>query len=61
MTGGGVLALADALAAMGWAVEVDPGKDCLADRAADRLEGTVQVTFPEGDGELVIPVPAVPG
>jgi hypothetical protein len=61
MTGGGVLALADALAAAGWGVGVDPGKDSLAERAADRLEGTLQVTFPEGDGELVIPVPAVPG
>jgi hypothetical protein len=61
MTGAGVVALADTLVASGWEVEVDPGKDSLAVRVADRLEGTFQVTFPEGDGELVIPVPAVPG
>jgi hypothetical protein len=42
-------------------VGVDPERDALAARAGDRLEGTFQVTFPEGDGELVIPVPAVPG
>lgn len=61
MGGGGVVALVDSLGALGWQVEVDPGRDALAVRAGDRLEGTVQVTFPEGDGELVIPVPAVPG
>ena len=61
MAGGGVVALVDSLGALGWQVEVDPGRDALAAGAAGRLEGTVQVTFPEGDGELVIPVPAVPG
>jgi len=59
MAGGGVVALVDSLGALGW--QVDPGRDALAAGAAGRLEGTVQVTFPEGDGELVIPVPAVPG
>ena len=61
LSGGGVAALVDSIAALGWDVEVDPGRDALAARADDRLEGTFQVTFPEGDGELVIPVPAVPG
>jgi hypothetical protein len=61
LSGAGVLALADELAALGWPVEVEPDRGALAARAADRLEGTFQVTFPEGHGELVIPVPAVPG
>jgi hypothetical protein len=61
MPGGEVGPLADALAARGWHVEVEPGREALAARAADRLEGTFQVTFPEGDGELAIPTPAVPG
>jgi hypothetical protein len=61
LSGSGVLALVDSLAALGWPVEVDPDRDVLAGRAADLLEGTFQVTFPEGDGELIIPVPAVPG
>jgi hypothetical protein len=61
MSGGGVLALIDSLAALGWHVEVDPDRDALAGCASDRLEGTFQVTFPESDGELVIPVPTVPG
>lgn len=61
MTGGGVLALVDSLAALGWHVELEPGREALASRAADRLEGTFQLTFPDGAGELAIPVPAVPG
>jgi hypothetical protein len=61
LSGDGVLALVDALAALGWAVEVQPDRAALAARGADRLEGTFQVTFPEGDGALVVPVPAVPG
>jgi hypothetical protein len=61
MSGDGVAGLVDSLVALGWSVEVEPDRDALAARAADRLEGTVQVTFPEGDGELSIPLPAVPG
>jgi hypothetical protein len=61
LTGAGVVAVADALAGLGWSVEVEPTRELLAQRAADRLEGTLQVTFPEGDGELKIPTPAVPG
>jgi hypothetical protein len=56
-----VPALADELAALGWHVDLDPGREVLAGRSGERMEGTIQVTFPEGDGELVIPVPAVPG
>jgi hypothetical protein len=61
MTGAGVAALVESLREAGWQVGVDPERDALAARAGDRLEGTFQVTFPEGDGELVIPIPAVPG
>jgi hypothetical protein len=56
-----VVALADELRGLGWHVDLEPARDLLAASPAERLEGTVQVTFPEGDGELVIPVPAVPG
>jgi hypothetical protein len=61
LDGSAVAGLVDELAALGWPVEVEPGREALAGRAGDRLEGTLQVTFPEGDGELVIPLPAVPG
>jgi len=61
MHGGAVPALVDELVALGWHVEVEPGREALSGREGDRLEGTLQLTFPEGDGELVIPVPAVPG
>lgn len=30
-------------------------------RAGERLEGTLLLDFPDGDGELVIPLPKVPG
>jgi hypothetical protein len=61
LSGEGVLTLVDALVAQGWGVEVHPDRAALAQRARDRLQGTFQVTFSEGDGELTIPVPAVPG
>jgi hypothetical protein len=61
LDGDAVPALADELSALGWHVDLEPGRDALAGRCGERMEGTVQVTFPEGDGELVIPVPAVPG
>jgi hypothetical protein len=57
----GVTALAGALEALGWAVELAPEREALQRHGAERLEGTVQVTFPEGDGELAIPLPKVPG
>ncbi len=61
LKGSGVVALLDALAALGWSVEVEPAREAFAQRGSDLLEGTLQLTFPEGDGELVIPLPKVPG
>jgi hypothetical protein len=61
LSGSQLLALLDSIAARGWKVEVDPDREAIARRAADPLEGTFQMTFPEGDGELKIPVPYVPG
>jgi hypothetical protein len=60
-SGSGVVALADSLIALGWPVELEPGREILGAQAAERLEGTVQLTFPEGDGALAHPQPAVPG
>lgn len=58
----GVVALVDGLAGLGWPVEVEPAREALAAQpAGGTIEGTVQVTFPEGKGEHVIPTPAVPG
>jgi hypothetical protein len=57
----GVVALADSLVALGWPVEIDPGREALGARATERVEGTVQLTFPEGVGALAHPQPAVPG
>jgi hypothetical protein len=61
LDGSAVAALLDELAALGWPVEVEPGREALSARGGERLGGTLQVTFPEGDGELVIPLPRVPG
>jgi len=61
MAGEEVAALGDALRARGWHVELEPDREALAARGRDRLEGSFQVTFPEGDGELAVPTPAVPG
>ena len=61
VTGAGILAVVDALQALGWAVELEPARELLLARGADRLEGTLQLTFPEGDGALKITTPAVPG
>ena len=61
LSGRGVLSLLDSLVALGWDVDVDPDREALALRATDPLEGTFQMTFPDGDGELRIPLPAVPG
>ena len=60
-SGSGVVALVDSLVELGWPVELDPGREALGARAAERLEGTVQLTFPEGGGALAHPQPAVPG
>ena len=61
LNGAGVGALIESLTAQGWHVEVEPTPDVLAARAANRLQGTFEVTFPEGHGDLVIRAPAVPG
>ena len=60
-TGAGVVAVVDGLQALGWNVELEPTRELLLERAADRLEGTLQLTFPEGDGGLKVVTPAVPG
>ena len=60
-TGAAVVAIVDALSTLGWCTEVEPERVLLLQRAADRLEGTLQITFPEGDGELKVVTPAVPG
>lgn len=56
-----VAGLADELEGLGWPVELEPPRQALLARAGERLEGTVLLDFPEGDGELVIPLPRVPG
>ena len=56
-----VVALADELQGLGWPVDLEPPREALLARAGERLEGTVRLDFPEGDGELVIPLPKVPG
>jgi hypothetical protein len=61
VNGSRVLSLLDSLVALGWHVDVEPDREALGRLATDLLEGTLQMTFPEGDGELEIPVPAVPG
>jgi hypothetical protein len=60
-TGAGVVAVVDGLQALGWYVDLEPTRELLLERAADRLEGTLQLTFPEGDGALKVTTPAVPG
>lgn len=56
-----VVGLADELAGLGWPVDLVPAREALLARAGARLEGTLLLDFPEGDGELVIPLPRVPG
>ena len=56
-----VVGLADELEGLGWPVELEPPRQELLRRSGERLEGTVLLDFPEGDGELVIPLPKVPG
>jgi len=61
LNGRQLLSLLDSLQARGWGVEVEPGREAVAGLADEALEGTLQLTFPEGDGELRIPTPWVPG
>lgn len=56
-----VAGLADDLEGLGWPVDLEPPREALLARAGERLEGTVLLDFPDGDGELVIPLPKVPG
>ena len=42
-------------------VELEAPREALLARAGERLEGTLLLDFPDGDGELVIPLPRVPG
>lgn len=55
------VALVDELAALGWPVELRLERGPLGALGEARLEGTVQLTFPEGEGRLSHPQPAVPG
>jgi hypothetical protein len=61
MEGREVLSLLDALEALGWGVDVHPDREALARRAGDLLGGTLQLTFPEGDGALGLRTPGAPG
>jgi hypothetical protein len=56
-----VVGLADELEGLGWPVDLEPPREALLALAGERLEGTVLLDFPDGDGELVIPLPKVPG
>jgi hypothetical protein len=56
-----VVGLTDELEGLGWPVELEPPREALVARAGERLEGTLLLDFPDGDGELVIPLPRVPG
>jgi hypothetical protein len=58
---GAVVDIADELKGLGWPVDLEPPREALLARAGERLEGTLLLDFPEGDGELVIPLPRVPG
>jgi hypothetical protein len=56
-----VVGLADELEGLGWPVDLEPPREVLLARTGERLEGTLLLDFPDGDGELVIPQPRVPG
>jgi hypothetical protein len=60
LSGHQLLSLLDSLVARGWDVEVDPGREAVARRAGDALGGTLQLTFPEGDGGPRVPAPYLP-
>jgi len=61
LPGSGLISLLDALVAQKWSVDCEPDRDAIGQRMSELLEGTVQLTFPAGDGELRIEQPAVPG
>jgi hypothetical protein len=56
-----VVGLAGEFEGLGWPVELEPPRETLLARAGERLEGTMLLDFPDGDGELVVPLPRVPG
>jgi len=58
---GAVVQLVEALEARGWPVDLEPPREALRSRAGERLEGTIRVDFSDGSGDLVIPLPRVPG
>lgn len=60
MAGQDVGTLVDALAARGWIVEFEPGRESLAARGDGRLARTFRAPFPEGESDLAVPAPAVP-
>lgn len=53
--------LINTLKQQGWKVEFDPKEEAFNDSEAKLMEGTLQITFPEGDGTLKQIIPAVPG
>jgi hypothetical protein len=56
-----LVGIADELRGLDWPVDLDPPREALLARAGERIEGTLLLDFPDGDGELVIPLPRVPG
>lgn len=60
--GQGLLGLLDDVAALGWGTpRSSPAATPSSREPPSGSRETIQVTFPEGDGALVIPTPAVPG
>lgn len=59
VSGKGALAIVDGLAGLGWQVKADPAREALD--TSEVLEGTLEITFPGGDGSLKDVVPKVPG
>ena len=59
-----ILPLATSLIANGWRLQCEPPLETFSSqdsRQTNAIEGTFQMTFKDGTGELKIPVPAVPG
>lgn len=56
-----ILSLINSLRNVGWEVDYDLEKILKTSNEEENLEGTLVLMFPHADGELRIPVPAVPG
>lgn len=56
-----IQALIDSLKNVGWKVDYDLEKNLKTSKDEENLEGTLVLMFSHADGELRIPVPAVPG